>query len=61
MDLEYGELIFVWRCYIIKRLECKGSFILVYYVYIDLFLFLFRKMVMMKWKIICIEFECIEY
>lgn len=59
MDLEYGELIFVWRCYIIKRLECKGSFILVFYVYIDLFLF--RKMVMMKWKIICIEFECIEY
>lgn len=50
MDLEHGELTPVWRCHIIKRLECKGSFTLVHHAHIDLFLFLPRKMMMMMMK-----------
>lgn len=61
MDLEHGELTPVCRCHIIKRLECKGSSTLVHHAHIDLFLFLPRKMVMMKWKITCTESECTEY
>lgn len=58
-DIEHGELTPVWRCHIIKRLECKGSSTLVLHAHIDLFLP--RKMVMMKWKITCTESECTEY